>query len=86
MLVQHYEDLRGRAVKGPIGGPRRGLTVLIRDGMAAWMELCAQCSSPTTKETRTTIEGRECGLENVESEVVDVLANMALNQLKEACI
>jgi hypothetical protein len=47
-LVASYDLLRRVALgrRGPDDGPSLGFTVLLRQGMAAWLRAWAQCPSP----------------------------------------
>jgi len=44
-LARRYEELRRRVLCGEIDGHRLGLSVLLRQGVTAWMR--AACSIPT---------------------------------------
>ena len=49
-LVASYDLLRRVALgrRGPDDGPSLGFTVLLRQGMAAWLRAWAQCPPPPT--------------------------------------
>ncbi len=72
-----YEQLRRYALGEP-GGVPRGLALLVRRGLKAWMEACTLAVRPTTKPS--IIAGAElrvpAGLVN---EVVCILAGMGLS-------
>jgi hypothetical protein len=44
-LVEHYEKIRGQ-VLGQAGGPRWGQTLLLDQGVAAWMRAVGQFVAP----------------------------------------
>ena len=48
MLVSSYETLRRVALghSGPNDGPRLGFTLLLRQGMTAWLQAWARCPCP----------------------------------------
>jgi hypothetical protein len=84
-LVDGYEDLRRKALGGSrFGGPGYGLAILIRRGLAAWIQayLCATPSSPIPSPPRGDLRGTLPF--DFESEVVHVLAAMALSTSWEA--
>ena len=82
-VVDDYEQLRSHVVVGQVSGVRRGLAILLQKGMAGWMDVCSSCRAvavptglrPSSDEKRLADEHS--------AELVDLLANMALNQLME---
>jgi len=79
----HYEELRGRVLAGRTLGSRLGLSLLLRSGMAAWMQGWAACSpvEPAAQAVASRVEplpDERC------AEVVSVLCSMALSNLREA--
>jgi len=81
MLVDAYERLRHDALMAATrGGGLRGLAILIRQGMAAWMQACA--SAATAAVSPTAGNGMRMP-PSVEREVIDVLAAMALTTAME---
>ena len=84
-LVDGYEDLRRKALGGSRSGcPGYGLAILIRRGLAAWIQacLCATPSLPAPCPPGGDLRGT-LSLD-LESEVVHVLAAMALSTSWEA--
>ena len=41
-----YEQLRSHMLQGSPGGGGFGLAVLLREGIAAWIDRCADCRAP----------------------------------------
>ena len=83
-LVDAYEQLR-HAVGAARGGNLSGLAVMIRKGMAAWMHDCAAAtrSAPLSPSERSTVGDSERLPSELQREVVDVLATMALATAQE---
>jgi hypothetical protein len=52
VLVTSYETLRRVALghSGPDDGPRLGFTLLLREGMTAWLRAWAMCSHSAVAE------------------------------------
>ena len=84
-LCEHYEALRAQATGGCrcIATPR-GLALLLRGGMPAWMVAWSDCA-PVTKTTapRTTTDNGNGLIHSLHSEVAALLASMALQSRKE---
>ena len=79
-----YESLRSQVLKKEGALPERnlGLALFIRRGMLAWIETCHRCipaNSTLDKQTKTTVFPYE-----IKSEMIKVLANITLLNLKEA--
>ena len=55
VLVTRYETLRRVALghSAPTDGPRLGFTLLLRQGMTAWLRAWALCPAPTVFESAT---------------------------------
>ena len=83
MLVDAYEQLRHDAITPPArGGGLRGLAILIRNGMAAWMHACATAAAASTAAPPAAGNGVRMP-PGVPREVIDVLAAMALTAAME---
>lgn len=81
-LVERYEELRERVLRGTTAGCRLGLALLLREGMAGWLEgwaRCADAAPPTSSPAASTPSH-----EGARGELVRVLAAMALGGLKGA--
>jgi hypothetical protein len=52
VLVSSYETLRRVALghSGPDDGPRLGFTLLLRQGVTAWLQAWARCPRPAVLE------------------------------------
>jgi hypothetical protein len=75
-VVDGYEQLRVRALRGEADGWRLGLGVLQQRGVAAWLRV-RQATVPTVSPpTPTRAASRLAG--GVEAELVGLLASMAL--------
>jgi hypothetical protein len=78
MLAGAYEQLRRDAIAPPAcGGSLQGLAILMRRGMAAWMQACATVA-PSPAVLPTPVNVAAAVFPTVRCEVVDVLAAMAL--------
>ena len=80
-----YESLRSQVLKKEevFSACSLGLALFIRQGMLAWMEICHQCipaaDSVLDKQPETPVLPYE-----TKSEMIKVLANITLLNLKEA--
>ena len=79
-----YESLRLQALNKAEAFCERslGLTLLIRQGMLAWIEVCHKCI-PTNPIERPKMPVFK---HNVKPEMIKVMANMALFNLQEICL
>lgn len=80
-IVTSYEQLRTRVLSGRIQGVRNGLAVILQKGMAAWMEAFASCRQTVTK--KRTASWEDALPDEQYGAVVDLIANMALNQMEK---
>jgi len=80
-LDVYYEQLRGHVVQGCVGGVLHGLAVLLHRGMAAWMQVCLPLAESMT--SLPTAESQERIREPQLPALVDILANLALEQIME---
>lgn len=80
-LVARYEELRRHVLDQGGTESRLGLTLLLRQGLAAWSEAQRACSLPRVR----AVESRSDDLlpDDARTEVVHVLTNMALSNLQE---
>jgi len=79
-----YETLRSQAIDGHALVARHGLTVLLRQGMAAWMEAWFQV--PVSSPSRSARDERPRSFplpDGASLEVVRVLTAMALGHRQE---
>jgi hypothetical protein len=84
MLTDAYERLRHDATgRSGYGSSLRGLAILLREGMVAWMHACATvvAAPAALSPPRPGIAVPVCP--NVQREVIDVLATMALTTALE---
>ena len=83
--LAHYEALRDRVLAGRTLGSRLGLSLLLRSGMAAWLEGWATCSQVEPAAQTTEAPARvEPLADECCAGVVSVLCSMALGNLMEA--
>ena len=73
--AERCEELRARAMAGQPDGFRLGLGVLVRGGVAAWMQACSSVRGGTTPPIRAEPTSPGGGRAD---EVVAVLAAMAI--------
>lgn len=83
-LVQWYEDLRAQATGQIPPATPRGLALLLRSGLPAWMAACPPVTfNPTlTKTTSSVSVTLSPSLDGLNAELVGVLTNMALGSLR----
>ncbi len=83
-MVVDYETLRGQIVAGRIHSVRRGLSIFLQRGMAAWLETASSCPAPELPVPRPGAIDRNARLPDEGcSALIDILANLALGQLTE---
>lgn len=83
-LVRRYEELRRQVLDESAGiyrGP--GLALLIHRGMRAWMDVSSSAIPCSTSRPVSNREG--VLISDQHSEIVTVLATMALHHYPEAC-
>jgi hypothetical protein len=76
-IASRYEELRDHAMAGT-AGPLRGLVLLVREGVVAWMRAWDQCVRPVPAPSPAV---RPVG---DHTELVRLLADAALGQLEMA--
>jgi len=72
-----YEQLRSHRLAGSPGGPHFGLVVLLREGIAAWIERRATCLGLAAPSATRPVPG-SLRCEQLHAEIVHVLADIAL--------
>jgi hypothetical protein len=83
-VVVDYEALREQVVAGRIQSVRRGLSIFLQRGMAAWLETASSCLPPEAPEPRPGVADRNARIpDEGGSALIDILANLALGQLTE---
>ena len=83
--VLHYESLRSRVLNSQVNFSEKslGLTLFIRRGMLAWIEVCHQCIPANPKRiirSKVPVFANE-----TTSEMIKVMANITLFNLEEGC-
>jgi len=82
--VARYETLRAYAVEHHVSASRDGLVVLLRQGVAAWMEAWSTLATPPAPPMQTQRQRLSPMPDKVGAEVVHILATMTLGHLQEA--
>lgn len=80
--ASRYEELREEAERGVIVFDCRGASVLIRQGIAAWMRAWREPVSQSTAMKSESLPAIPAGCWQTEATLL--LANMALNHLRAA--
>ncbi|UCF67420.1 MAG: hypothetical protein JSV80_16890 [Acidobacteriota bacterium] len=84
-LVARYERLRRCACEPHLGQERRGLALLLRHGMAAWIEAWLSCAVRDVPAIAAADADKPVLPDSVRSELIHVLAGMTWNRLQEIC-
>ncbi len=77
-----YEELRGKVLEGAPSGCRMGLALMLREGMAGWIEGWAAAEAPEAVSCRPGSASPASSLADGRGEVVAVLAAMALGSVR----
>lgn len=82
VLVSSYETLRRVALghSGPNDGPRLGFTLLLRQGMTAWLHAWALCPRPAVPQPAAVSVSVSAIPSLVHHELVQVWTQMVLLQ------
>jgi hypothetical protein len=80
--VTAYEELRHHMLAGSPGGPHFGLVVLLREGIAAWIERRATGRCPAAPSGTQPVP-RPLLSDELRAEIVHVLAEIALKRREE---
>lgn len=84
-LISRYEELRQQALGRPSGIPRgQGLALLMRSGIAGWMQVWAQCVVAVPASPKQRLGEDEIFPFEMHREVTMILAAMVLNDRQEA--
>jgi hypothetical protein len=81
MPVTAYEKLRTHVMTGSAAGGHSGLVVLLRQGVAAWMERRTACSAPVQPAPSAAPINVS---DEIHAGLVRVLASMAMAGRQEA--
>jgi hypothetical protein len=81
----HYESLRSRVLSRQANFSEHslGLTLLIRRGMLAWIEVCHRYTPPANSNTKKPTQTPVLAYEAT-SEMIKIMANITLCNLEEA--
>jgi hypothetical protein len=78
--VARYEELRRHTVERQILSGRLGLAILLRQGLAAWVDQWSKMPAPAPSTERS----RPSPLpDSTSTDLINVLAAMALSQIPE---
>jgi hypothetical protein len=80
-LRHRYEELRGQVLEGVPSGCRMGLALMLRKGMAGWIEGWAVAEAPEAVSCRPG-SASPAPLQDGRGEVVHILAAMALGSVR----
>jgi hypothetical protein len=85
-ILLQYESLRLQVLNryGDFSERGLGLTLFIRRGMFAWIEVCHKCMPADSSRQKQT--GLPVFAYGVTSEMVKVMANITLSNLEEALL
>ena len=78
-----YETLRAFAVERHLPASRDGLVVLLRQGVAAWMDAWSRLLTPASRLERPVNQERPTLPADASAEVVRVLVAMTLENIQE---
>jgi hypothetical protein len=81
-LRHRYEELRGQVLEGIPSGCRMGLALMLREGMAGWIEGWAAAEAPETVSCSPGSASPTFPLQDGRGELVAVLAAMALGTVR----
>ena len=81
--AERYEGLRVYGVERRTAASRDGLVVLLRQGVAAWMEARSRQSGPPPRPAQVDPQRQLHLPKDVRAEVVGVLAAMTLSHIQE---
>ena len=81
--MARYEELRRSVLEGRAGQRPLGLALFFREGMRAWMEAWLTCpASLAPRPEADATPGQQSPLASASRELVDLLAGMALAQIR----
>ena len=81
--AERYEALRAHAAPRRAPASREGLAVLLRQGVAAWMEAWSRLAAPPAPPVQTERRRPSPLPDEASAEVVRVLAAMTLSHIHE---
>lgn len=78
--ISRYEELRRHAVGEQVDSVRGvGMAVLIRRGMAAWLDACSRCSPRVDLQAAEPGAGSSTVPQELRNEITEVLTSMVLS-------
>lgn len=82
-MSARYEELRAQVLGQGDGHDALGLVVLLRHGVAAWIDVCAEHPSPPAPRGGTAGEGPMPIEDAAHAELIRVVAGMVLHHYQE---
>ena len=79
-IVVRYEDLRRHIIEAFGSRPRLGLAVVLREGLAAWMTICAPAASAVLPAPDPSDGAAHRLSDEAHADLVHVLTAMALHR------
>ena len=80
-LVDRYEVLRTSALTRQMSASRDGLAVLLRSGLPAWIKAWSTWATPEPERVPPPVQRPSCWVDEVNEQLVQILAAMALSHL-----
>ena len=81
-IIVRYEDLRHHIIEGFGSRPRLGLAVVLREGLAAWMTVCAPTASAALPAPDPSDGAAHRLSDEAHADLVHVLTAMALHRFE----
>jgi len=78
LAVAGYEDLRHHVVAGAVTGGHVGLILILREGIAGWLARRPSCVAASWPRTPPDRHGARVVGDAIQTDLVRVLASMAL--------
>ncbi len=80
-----YEELRTYATEYHSPASRNGLVVLLRQGVAAWIDAWSRLPTPPPRPVHQKLRRSSPVPDEASAQVIHVLAAMTLGHLREVC-
>ncbi len=82
-VVAAYEELRSHVLTGSPRGGHFGLVLLLREGVAAWIDRCPACSAPASPAAPDRAVPTPLVSQQLHADIARVLASIALRDREE---
>jgi len=80
--VAAYEEMRSQVLAGSPGGVHFGMVLLLREGIASWIERCVT-SRRLAAQSEAQAALKPLPVDRLHTEIVHVLADIALKHREE---